>query len=155
MLIEILIALAIFGFAAVYLVESAFVASRTIRLMKDTRELDQKLLWAQSQILKLKYAELEEGGDFPLPDSKDCPIDEVEWEVEVEPFKVVHLYRVHLTLRHEGNEKKNIEPGERKFKPIVYRENWSRESDFVTDVARIKEESKEKYRNHLDSFKNP
>ena len=75
--------------------------------------------------------------------------------MEVEPFKVVHLYRVHLTLRHEGNEKKNIEPGERKLKPIVYRKNWSGESDFATDVARMKEESKEKYRNHLDSFKNP
>ena len=37
MLIEILIALALFGLTAVYLVEGAFIASRTIRIMKDTR----------------------------------------------------------------------------------------------------------------------
>ena len=38
MLIEVLIALALFGISAVYIVEGAFVASRTIRIMKDTRE---------------------------------------------------------------------------------------------------------------------
>ena len=35
MLIEVLIALSLFGLSAVYLVEGAFVASRTIRFMKD------------------------------------------------------------------------------------------------------------------------
>ena len=44
MLIEVLIALAIFGLSAVYLVDGAFIASRTIRVMKDTRELEQDLL---------------------------------------------------------------------------------------------------------------
>ena len=42
---EVLIALAIFGLSAVYLVDGAFIASRTIRVMKDTRELEQDLLW--------------------------------------------------------------------------------------------------------------
>ena len=44
MLIEVLIALALFALSAVYLVEGAFVASRTIRFMKDARELEQDLL---------------------------------------------------------------------------------------------------------------
>ena len=51
MLIEVLVALAIFGLSAVYLVDGAFVASRTIRLMKDARELEQDLLWVRSQVL--------------------------------------------------------------------------------------------------------
>ena len=38
MLIEVLIALALFGLSAVFLVDGAFVAARTIRVMKDTRE---------------------------------------------------------------------------------------------------------------------
>jgi len=44
MLIEVLIALALFGLSAVFLVDGAFIASRTIRVMKDTRELEQDLL---------------------------------------------------------------------------------------------------------------
>ena len=34
MLIEVLIALALFGLSAVFLVDGAFIASRTIRVMK-------------------------------------------------------------------------------------------------------------------------
>ena len=52
MLVEVLIALAIFGLSAVYLVDGALIASRTIRVMKDTRELEQDLLWARSEIFR-------------------------------------------------------------------------------------------------------
>ena len=63
MLIEVLVALAIFGLSAVYLVDGAFVASRTIRLMKDARELEQDLLWVRSQVLaESSYEKFEEGG---------------------------------------------------------------------------------------------
>jgi prepilin-type N-terminal cleavage/methylation domain-containing protein len=47
MLIEVLIALALFGLSAVFLVDGAFVAARTIRVMKDTREMEQDLLWVR------------------------------------------------------------------------------------------------------------
>ena len=50
MLIEVLIALALFGLAAVYLVDGAFVASRVVRVMKDTREIEQDLLWVRSEV---------------------------------------------------------------------------------------------------------
>ena len=53
MLIEVLIALALFGLSAVYLVDGAFIASRTIRVMKDTREMEQDLLWVRGEILKI------------------------------------------------------------------------------------------------------
>ena len=66
MLVEVLIALAIFGLSAVYLVDGAFIASRTIRIMKDTRELEQDLLWARSEIFRESdYEKMEEGGDLP------------------------------------------------------------------------------------------
>ena len=47
MLIEVLVALALFGLAAVFLVDGVSFASRTMRLMKDTREMEQDLLWAE------------------------------------------------------------------------------------------------------------
>ena len=47
MLIEVLIALALFGLSAVYLVDGAFIASKTIRVMKNTREMEQDLLWVR------------------------------------------------------------------------------------------------------------
>ena len=52
MLIEVLIALALFGLSAVFLVDGAFVAARTIRVMKDTREMEQDLLWVRSQVFQ-------------------------------------------------------------------------------------------------------
>ena len=52
MLIEVLIALALFGLSAVFLVDGAFVASRVARDMKDTRELEQDLIWVRSEVLK-------------------------------------------------------------------------------------------------------
>ena len=53
-----------FGLSAVFLVDGAFIASRTIRVMKDTRELEQDLLWARSEIFRESdYEKMEEGGD--------------------------------------------------------------------------------------------
>jgi len=52
MLIEVLIALALFGLSAVFLVDGAFIASRTIRVMKDTREMEQDLLWVRGEFLR-------------------------------------------------------------------------------------------------------
>ena len=40
LLVEVLVALALFGMAAVYLVDGAFVAARFTRHMKDTREME-------------------------------------------------------------------------------------------------------------------
>ena len=57
MLIEVLIALALFALSAVILVDGAFVASRVAREMKDTRELEQDLLWVRSEVLKIADSE--------------------------------------------------------------------------------------------------
>ena len=94
MLIEVLIALALFGLAAVYLVDGAFVASRVVRVMKDTREMEQDLIWVRSEILsETNYQTLLEGGDIT-----SLSMGEVKWEVEVEMTNVLDLYKVDLTL---------------------------------------------------------
>ena len=88
MLIEVLIALALFALSAVYLVEGAFVASRTIRFMKDARELEQDLLWVRSQVFQEEDYEKLSGGDLPT-----ISMGDVQWETEVEMTSVTDLYK--------------------------------------------------------------
>ena len=93
MLVEVLIALAIFGISAVFLVEGAFIASRVTREMKNTRELEQDLIWVRSEILKeADYDKLQEGGDIEA-----LSMGKVTWEAEVEVVdNLLHLYEVTL-----------------------------------------------------------
>ena len=142
MLIEVLIALALFGMAAVFLVDGISVASRTMRLMKDTREMEQDLLWARSQIFKEhRYEEIEDGGEI-----KALTIGEIIWETEIEMTEVVDLYSVVLTMEYEGNDEIGIEPGERISKMFLLRPGWANESDFATERSRLLEDKKDKIR---------
>ena len=139
MLIEVLIALALFGLSAVYLVEGAFVASRTIRFMKDARELEQDLLWVRSQVFQQEdYEKLSEGGDIPT-----ISMGDVQWETEVEMTTVTDLYKVSLTLVYDGNEELGVEAGKRIYHMLMLRPTWSRHSDFSSDRQRLWEERKE------------
>ena len=64
-MIEVLIALALFGLTAMYLVEGAFIGSRTMLQMKENQELDHDLLWARSEIFReTNYEKLKDGGDL-------------------------------------------------------------------------------------------
>ncbi len=142
MLIEVLIALALFGMAAVFLVDGISVASRTMRLMKDTREMEQDLLWARSQIFKEhRYEEIEDGGEV-----KALTIGEITWETEIEMTEVVDLYSVVLTMEYEGNDEIGIEPGERISKMFLLRPGWANESDFATKRSRLLEDKRDKIR---------
>ena len=139
MLIEVLIALALFALSAVYLVEGAFVASRTIRFMKDARELEQDLLWVRSQVFQEEdYEKLSEGGDLPT-----ISMGDVQWETEVEMTSVTDLYKVSLTLAYDGNEELGVEAGERIYHMLMLRPTWARYSDFSSDRQRLWEERKE------------
>ena len=142
MLIEVLIALALFGMAAVFLVDGISVASRTMRLMKDTREMEQDLLWARSQIFKEhRYEEIDDGGEI-----KALTIGEITWETEIEMTEVVDLYSVVLTMEYEGNDEIGIEPGERISKMFLLRPGWANESDFATERSRLLEDKRDKIR---------
>ena len=142
MLIEVLVALAIFGLSAVYLVDGAFVASRTIRLMKDARELEQDLLWVRSQVLaEPSYEKFEEGGELTA-----LSMGEIEWDAEVEMTEVLDLYRVKLILQYNGNDDFNIEPGERVTEMLLLRPTWGRHADFSTERNRLLEDKRDKIR---------
>jgi prepilin-type N-terminal cleavage/methylation domain-containing protein len=151
MLIEVLIALAIFGLSAVYLVDGAFVASRTIRVMKDTREMEQDLLWVRSQVFQeADYEKMEDGGDIQA-----LSMGEVKWETEIEMTEVLDLYRVRLTLDYDGNDELGIEPGERISQMLVYRPAWGKNSEFATERSRLLEDKRDKIREIKESRRNP
>ena len=129
MLIEVLIALALFGLSAVFLVDGAFVAARTIRVMKDTREMEQDLLWVRGQIFQEPdYEKIEEGGEI-----ESLSMGEVRWETEIEMTTVLDLYAVTLTLNYDGNDELGIEPGERRSKMFLLRKTWGEHSDFSSE----------------------
>ena len=140
MLIEVLIALALFGLSAVFLVDGAFVAARTIRVMKDTREMEQDLLWVRGEIFKeTDYEKMEDGGDI-----QSLSMGEVRWETEIEMSEVIDLFQVTLTLSYEGNDELGIESGERVSKMYLLRPTWGKNSEFSDDRARLLEDKRDK-----------
>ena len=142
MLIEVLIALALFGLSAVYLVDGAFVAARTIRVMKDTREMEQDLLWVRGEIFKEPdYEKIKDGGDI-----QSLSMGEVRWDTEVEMSDVLDVYLVTLTLEYEGNDELGIEGGERVSKMYLFRPTWGKNGDFSSERTRLLEDKRDKIR---------
>ena len=150
MLIEVLIALALFGLSAVYLVDGAFIASKTIRVMKNTREMEQDLLWVRGEILKeTDYEKLKDGGDI-----QTLSMGDVRWESEVEMTDVLDLYLVMLTLEYDGNDELGIDGGERLSKMYLFRPSWSAHSDFSADRGRLLEDKRDKMKEIQENRKN-
>ena len=146
MLVEVLIALALFGLSAVILVDGAFVATRVAREMVDTRELEQDLIWARSQILGISdYEKFSEGGDIEA-----LSMGEVTWETEVEMTDVLDLYRVVLRLDYDGNDDYGVEPGTRESAMYLLRPTWGSHNDFASDRGRLLDDRRTKMQDHQD-----
>jgi hypothetical protein len=146
MLVEVLIALALFGLSAVFLVDGAFVATRVAREMKDTRELEQDLIWVRSQVLQIAdYEKFAEGGEI-----ESLSMGVVSWESEVEMTEVLDLYKVTLRFEYEGNDDYGIEPGQRELAMYLLRSTWGGHGDFSTDRARLLDDRRRKMQDHQD-----
>ena len=146
MLVEVLIALALFGLSAVILVDGAFVATRVAREMKDTRELEQDLVWVRSQILRISdYEKFSEGGDIEA-----LSMGEVTWESEVEMTNVIDLYKVLLRLEYDGDEDYGIEPGMRESALYLFRPTWGSHSEFSSERSRLLDDRRRKMQDHQE-----
>ena len=143
MLVEVLIALALFGMSAIFLVDGVGTVSRAIREMKNTRELEQDLIWVRSQIFQeADYEKMEEGGDITAP-----TMGEIRWEAEVEMLtEVLDVFKVTLNLEYEGNSDFNVEAGERSSTMYLFRPTWSQNSDFARERNDVLEEKRDKIR---------
>lgn len=149
MLIEVLIALALFALSAVILVDGAFIASRVAREMKDTRELEQDLLWVRSEVLKIAdYEKFSEGGELEA-----LSMGGVGWEATVEMTEVLDLYKVVLRLEYEGNEDYGIEPGERESFMYLLRPTWGNHREFSSDRTRLLDDRRRKMQEYQDDRK--
>ena len=143
MLVEVLIALALFGMSAVFLVDGVGTISKAIREMKNTRELEQDLIWVRSQIFQESdYEKMEEGGDITAP-----TMGEIRWEAEVEMLtEVLDVFKVTLNLEYEGNSDFNVESGERSSIMYLFRPTWAQNSDFARERNDVLEEKRDKIR---------
>ena len=148
-MIEVLIALALFALSAVILVDGAFIASRVAREMKDTRELEQDLLWVRSEVLKIAdYEKFSEGGELEA-----LSMGGVGWEATVEMTEVLDLYKVVLRLEYEGNEDYGIEPGERESSMYLLRPTWGNHREFSSDRTRLLDDRRRKMQEYQDHRK--
>ncbi|MEC9122554.1 MAG: hypothetical protein VX969_00285 [Verrucomicrobiota bacterium] len=147
MLLEVLIALALFALSAVFLVDGVGTISRAIREMKNTRELEQDLIWVRDQIFQESdYEKIEEGGDITAP-----TMGEIRWETEVEmSTEVLDVFKVTLMLEYEGNSDFNVEAGERTSVMYLFRPTWSQNSDFSRERNDVLEEKRDKIRELQD-----
>ena len=143
MLVEVLIALALLGMTAILLVNSVSRISIAIREMKNTRELEQDLIWVRSQVFQeADYEKMEEGGDITAP-----TMGEIRWEAEVEMLtEVLDVFKVTLNLEYEGNSDFNVEAGERSSTMYLFRPTWSQDSDFSRERNDVLEEKRDKIR---------
>jgi type II secretory pathway component PulJ len=143
MLVEVLIALALFGMSAIVLVNGVTRISTIVHQMKDTRELEQDLIWVRSQIFQESdYEKMEEGGDITAP-----TMGEIRWEAEVEMLtEVLDVFKVTLNLEYEGNSDFNVESGERSSIMYLFRPTWSQNSDFARERNDVLEEKRDKIR---------
>ena len=145
LLVEVLIAIALFGFAAFYVVEAAFTANRFSKIVRDDRALEADLRASCSRIaLKSeKHDEFEEGGEF-----EGMSMGMIEWLPTIEGTKSPHLYKVTLEINYDGNSDLGIESGQRTFKVYYFRPKWAgqnsdRRSDKEDAVDHIEREFKE------------
>ena len=120
LLIEVLVALAIFGLCASMLVSGAFNVMRFLRDFEDTRERDQDLQFVRSEVLSLAdHEDLEEGGEI-----QTLSLGLVEWELEdLETTELLDVYLVTLYFEWDGSDE--VDAGERETSAYVLRPTWS------------------------------
>ena len=148
MLIEVLIALALFAISAVYLVEGAFIATKTMFKMKRNYIIDQELVWARSEILKEnKYDELREGGEISAP-----TIGLVSWDFEAQHSEMLDLYDARINLSFEGNAELDIDGDEREFRIFLLRTEWANHSDFSAKRQQVLELKTDYIRDYLYNY---
>jgi len=137
LLIEVLIAIALFGLCSVYIVQAAFTANRFQSVLVDELALEADLRAACSLIAKKSknVEEFEEGGEV-----EGLAIGEVEWMPEIESTNIPHLYRVTLELSYEGNRDLGLESGERTLTAYYFRSKWAQQSaEWKTEASRAAE----------------
>ena len=140
LLIEVLVALAIFGLCATMLVSGTFNVMRFLKEFEDTREQDQDLQFARAEVLSIaNHDKLEEGGEI-----ETLSLGTIEWELEdLEATEILDVYQVTLHFEWSGTEQ--VDAGEREAKAHVLRPTWTQTgTGLQTERNQLKQEKKRK-----------
>jgi prepilin-type N-terminal cleavage/methylation domain-containing protein len=138
-LIEVVIAVAIFGAAATVLTLSFTNAllARERSIRHDLLEADVRAVRMQL-LLEPKLEDAEDGGRF-----KTLHFEEASWEATIEPTNIVDLFKVELRIDF-SNPPEDL-PGEHTEILYLLRPTWS-ESDERSDLLQEKREALEDMR---------
>ena len=140
MLLEVLIALALFGMSAVFLVEGVGLVSKEIVNRKNFRDLEGDLVWIRAQVFEqTDYEKMEDGGDIQA-----LTMGEVRWETEIEMTEILDVFRVSLTLTYDGSDEFEVDGGETTYIMYLFRPTWSKNSDFSTERGRLVDDKRKK-----------
>lgn len=143
-LIEVLIALAVFAMAGLYLM-STFVNALTAR----ERSVSDDLLHADIKTVRMQLLlepnleEAEDGGDYPTVNH-----GEAYWQAVIEPMEIVDLFEVELTI--EFSEPGENQTGIHQEKLYLLRPTWS-EADERSQLLEDKRQALDDYRD-FDRF---
>jgi hypothetical protein len=118
--------------------------------MKDTREMEQDLLWVRGEILKISdYEKIKDGGDLT-----SLSLGEVRWETEIEMSEVLDVYIVSLILEYDGNDEIGIQSGERSSQMYLFRPSWGFHADFSAERSRLLEDKRDRIREIQEERRN-
>ena len=125
LLIEVLVALAIFGICATSIVSTAFEVMQFLNRIKDTREQDQDLQFARAKVLstpdRTGEDSLEEGGTI-----ETLSLGPIEWTMQdLEMTDILDVYKVTILFQWDGNE--DVNAGEELITAHVLRPTWTTE----------------------------
>jgi prepilin-type N-terminal cleavage/methylation domain-containing protein len=133
-LIEVTLALAIFGMGLVVLTQSfvnGLISLEKVDLQGDTSG---DIRFVRGQIITLAdLEELEDGGDIPT-----LSLGRATWEATAEPTPVVDLFKVELRIRFDGNPP-GIEPFEHRETLYLLRPTWSDPIDRSVLISEARE----------------
>lgn len=120
-LIEVLVALALFALASGILVTSALNAVRATEAVRSDSDQEQLFRFMLRSIIAIEdREELEDGGDWKLPDESQA-----DWEAEVEDTEMVDLFKVTIQVNLDrGNFGASDDDVSRSYEVFLYRPDW-------------------------------
>ena len=147
LLIEVLVALAIFGLCCTMLIKSVFNLMNFAQEFDHTIERDQDLQFVRAQVLAIPtYEELKN------PESSEVDtltLGTVNWELdELEPTEVLDVYKVTLRLAWDGDDDRVA--GERLLSAYVCRPSWT-EGELQEEQNSLKTRKSEKIQELVES----
>ena len=122
-LLEILLALVVFGFGVVVLSAAYINVLEGIERVRTDRAFDQEMKWVREQVqAQTDLKEVEKGGQSSSPD-----FGKIQWDVVVDPTGIADLFHVSIHVKFEGSGEKKEREATQDF--MALRPQWSEPLD--------------------------